>query len=388
MRARYLIVVLSCALALSCSKKQGEHREEKPAPAGSTNEDESEREALPSKVRIADSVIADAKIRTAPATREPLALVLSLPGELAADPDKSARVSSPVAGRIERVDFKEGSQVKKGDLLAQIKIPELGKLRAESSAAGAKAQAARSNADRLRALREQRFASDQDVLNAEAEARALEEESRGLQEQIAAFGGGGGASTLSLRAPVSGVVLSRDAIVGQPVTAEQTIASIADLSELWFLGRVFEKDLARLHVGAQAEVTLNAYPGERFLGAVEYVGRQIDPGSRTVTARVRLTNRDDVLKVGLFGTARVATGEHEAPALVVPTDAIADIAGNSVVFVRQPDGAFEVHPVTPGRIAPGKTEILSGLREGAEVVVEGVFTVKSAVLKSTFGEEE
>lgn len=376
-------------LSAACSKPSAPPREEHEAPPSpSSHADEPEHAELPSKVRLSEKVISEAKIRTAPSTREPLAVMLSLPGEIAPDPDKSARVASPVAGRLERVELKEGSTVKKGDILAVVKIPELGRLRAEALATTAKAKAARANADRLKALQAQRFAADQDVVNAETEAKALEDQVRGINEQLAALGGGASASSLILRAPVSGVVLSRDAIVGQPVTAEQTIASIADLSELWFLGRVFEKDLGRLKTGAACEVTLNAYPNESFRGQVEYIGKQIDPGSRTVTARIRLTNEGELLRIGLFGTARVATDEQSAPVLVVPTDAVTEVAAKPTVFVRQPDGDFELHALTLGRSGPGKVEVLAGLREGEQVVIDGVFTVKSALLKSTFAEEE
>jgi multidrug efflux pump subunit AcrA (membrane-fusion protein) len=96
------------------------------------------------------------------------------------------------------------------------------------------------------------------------------------------------------------------------------------------------------------------------------------------------------VKVGLFGTARVVVGPAEATAkrVVVPLSAVTRVASRDVVFVRQPDGDFELHPVTVGRTAEGRVEILSGLRAGEAVVVEGVFTLKSAILKGTFGEEQ
>jgi cobalt-zinc-cadmium efflux system membrane fusion protein len=197
-------------------------------------------------------------------------------------------------------------------------------------------------------------------------------------------------SELAVRAPVSGVVISRDAVIGQPVTADETIAAIADLSEVLFLGRVFEMDLGRLQTGVRAEVQLNAYPKERFAGSIEYLGRQIDPVARTVTARIRLTNRNDLLRIGLFGTAQVSTAEEQkrGPVLVVSRTALTEIGGKSFVFVRHADDDFELHEVVLGESALGKVEIVSGLREGEQVVVDGVFTLKSAVLKSTIAEEE
>src|SRR5690606_5641081 len=97
-------------------------------------------------------VVEAAKIQTAPVTREVLAVTVALPGELVPDPDKTARVASPVAGRIERIGFREGRAVKAGEVLAVIRVPDLGKIRAEYAARLAKAKAARSNATRLKAL--------------------------------------------------------------------------------------------------------------------------------------------------------------------------------------------------------------------------------------------
>jgi cobalt-zinc-cadmium efflux system membrane fusion protein len=339
-------------------------------------------------------VIEDAKIRTVPVAVESLAPTIDLPGEVASDPDKTARVSALVAGRLESVSFKEGQEVKKGEVLATIRVPELGKAKAAYAATAARAVAARSNADRLQSLATERLAGSQEVLAATAEASALEAEARAADEQLRALGtgtaGGGTASQLALRAPVSGVVVARDAVVGQPITADQTIATIADLNEVWFLARVFEKNLGQIHLGAPADIQLNAYPKDRFQGSVEYLGKQIDPSARTVTARIRLTNRNDLLRIGLFGVAHVGTGENadKRPVLVVSRDAVTEIGGKNVVFVRQPDGDFDVHEVVLGEAALAKVQVVSGLRVGEPVVTDGVFTLKSTVLKSTFSEAE
>lgn len=398
MKTTFTMYLLVTGLAVGCSRnKEPEvketHEGTKPAASSSAHADESEHKALPTRVRLDPAVVVDAKIKTAPVVREVLAATIDLPGEVSSDPDKTARVSALVPGRVESVTFKEGQTVKKGDALLVIKVPELGKAKAAFAATTAKAAAARTNADRLQALAEKRLAANQEVLAAKAEADALEAEARAAEEQLGALGTsttGNAGSQLALRAPVNGVVVSRDAIVGQPVTAQQTLATIADLGEVWFLGRVFEKNLGQVRVGAPAEIQLNAYPKERFNGSVEYLGKQIDPTARTVVARIRLTNRGELLRLGLFGVARVGINEDvkKVPTLVVPRTAVAEIGHKPVVFVRQPDGDFDVHEVTLGEGALGKVEVLSGLREGEQVVVEGAFTVKSAVLKSTFSEDE
>jgi len=382
---------LVCA---GCSERDKESVRARPAaPTAPDHVDEPEHAELPTRVQLSDQVVRDAKLRVAPVQRELLAITLALPGEVVADPDRSARLSSPIDGRIEQVQFREGSAVKKGDVLATILVPDLGKLRTNQASAQARARAARSNAQRLSGLLAARLASEQAYLDAAATAEALELEARAAGEQLAALGLGvlrGDPSTLTLRAPLSGTVVMRAAVVGQPVRADQVLCEIVDLSELWFLGRVFEKDLGRLKLHASAEVQLNAYSKERFLGVVEYVGLQVDPVARTVTARIRITNREERLRVGLFGTAYVSTGGHERveATLVVPRSALTEVAGKQVVFVRQADHDYELHEVVLGDSAAGKVQVITGLREGEQVVVDGVFTLKSAVLKSTLAEDE
>ncbi|MFT3926824.1 MAG: efflux RND transporter periplasmic adaptor subunit [Myxococcales bacterium] len=393
-------VWVSCSLmgllVLGCGRGGTKEPESSSEPEGTAahHKDEPAHEPLPTLIKLAPEVVEAAKIRTAKVAREALVATLSLPGETVADPDRTARVASPVAGRLEQVLFKEGSSVKKGDVLAVIRVPDLGKLRSLAAATEAKARAARANATRLQGLAEKRLASEQMYLDAVAASEALDVEALAARQQLDALGlaaaQSGAPSQLTLRAPLSGTVVSRNAVVGQPITAEEVLADIVDLSEVWFLGRVFEKDLGRLQLDAAAEVQLNAYPGEHFTGKVEYIGRQVDPVARTVTARIRLVNRADLLRVGLFGTAHVALGHAEEleRTLVVPRSALTEVAGKQVVFVRHADQDFELHELSLGQDAAGKVQVLAGLRDGEEVVVEGVFSLKSAVLKHTFAEEE
>lgn len=386
-----LLVLAACQRSKAVEQNTSNAAPSAKPPTSDEHRDEPEHETFPKRVKLSQKVIAEAKIKSAVVGKEVLAITLALPGEVSVDPDRNARVASPVAGRISQVRFKEGSMVKKGDLLVSVRIPDLAKLRAAHAAAASKAATARTNATRLQELAEKGLASNQETLNAKTEADSFEAETRALNEQLGMLGmaSTGGGSELALRAPIAGTVIARAAVVGQPVTTEEIIANIADLSEVWFLGRVFEKDLDNVHTKAKAEVQLNAFPKLRFEGSVEYVGQQIDPVARTVTARIRLSNPDGLLRIGLFGTAHIATGtEQSEPVLVVPRTAVTEISGKSVVFVQQTDGDFELHEVVLGQSNLGKVQVLSGLREGERVVVEGAFTIKSAVLRSSLAEVE
>ena len=367
-----------------------------PAGGPAPHQDEPERhEELPTKVRLPADVVRAAGIRTERAAQDSLPAIVDLTGEIAADPDRSARLAARVPGRIVEVRAKEGDRVKAGQLIAILESPDLARARASLASAEARAGAARLNASRLRSLEAKSLAAGQEVAAATAEATALDAEVAAARQTLAAFGqtvddARGGTARVTIKTPLSGFILSRDAVQGQAVDAEHVIAVVGDLERAYFLGRLFEKDLARVKVGAHAEVRLNAYPREVFEAEIETIGRQIDPAARTVTARIVVRNHADLVKVGLFGTARVVIGPA-APAekhVVVPLSAVTHVANRDVVFVRQPDGDFELHPVTQGRTASGRVEILSGLRAGEDVVVAGAFTLKSTILKGTFGGEE
>jgi cobalt-zinc-cadmium efflux system membrane fusion protein len=368
-----------------------DHDHLKPAASASAGTDGHEHghEELNKRLVVSKEVVDSAGIKVERVQKVALMSALALPGEVSADPDRLARISSPAAGRVEKVSFREGESVKKGAPLVVIRVPEIARVRAAQLSALARAKTARANAVRQRALFAEGLAAEQEALNAETEADAFDIEARSASQQLGALGAGaGGVHSITISAPIDGTVVSRDAVVGQPAVADQVLGTVANLGEVWFLARVFEKDLGQLTIGAAADVHLNAYAGEHFHGTVEYIGQQIDPVARTVTARVRLENPKGLLRLGLFGTCQVSTGsgDRAGAKLVVGHESVTEVGGKPVVFVREEDGAFELHEVTLGREALGKVEILAGLREGEEVVTTGVFSLKSMVLKGSFAE--
>lgn len=397
-----LVSLLSAALIVSmsltgCKKNLPAAQTSAAAPAASPQHDDEPavHEDLPNKVRLSAEVLSAAAIRTAAVTKKPLPATVELTGELVADPDRTTRVAARIPGRIVEVRFKEGERVKAGAVLAVMESAELARVRATFAAAQARSQSAQKNAERLGNLAQTGLAADQELAGATAEARALQAEAGAAQRTLQSLGLslaelGQSGSRFEIHARIEGFIVSRNAITDQTVTADHVLAEIVNLDRAYFLGRLFEKNLERVQAGVPAEVRLNAYAKEIFLGKVESIGKQLDPIARTVIARIAIDNRNDLLKVGLFGVARVTSNnvEPEESTLVVPLNAVTQIADRDVVFVQHPDSDFEVHKVTLGRTASGQVQILSGLRAGEQVVVEGVFTLKSAVLKSTFGEED
>lgn len=388
-----MLLVLGCAKSTSSAPASPSASEAEGQESGGHKDEREEHAELPRRVRLTDQVVAAAGIKTAPATAQSLPATVDLTGEITADPDHAARITARTSGRIVEVHFKEGDRVQAGALLVVLESADISRTRAELRSVQARAQAAQQNATRLEALSRSGLAAGQEVATAQAEAAALAATAAASQRTLVAAGakeGEPGLARLEVRAPIAGAILQRNAIQGQTVEVGHLFADLADLQTAYFVGRLFEKHLARVQVGAKADVRLNAYPGEVFQGTVERIGQQLDPLARTVVARIAIQNRNELLKVGLFGKARVTVPDvaPQRSQLVVPLDAVVRVAQDDVAFVRQPDGHFEIHPLKLGRSAAGQVEVISGLRVGEQVVVQGAFSLKSVFLKNTFGEEE
>lgn len=379
--------------AAATAPQEDHNKETKESPL---HQDEpKEHEPIPSRIRLQSSVLAAAKIRTEKVLSKALPMTLEAPGEVAADPDRSVRVTARVPGRISTVLFKEGLRVQTGALLAIIDSAELARTASTYTSAAARVLAAQKNAARLESLTTKGLAGNQELLEAQTQAQVLQAEAQAARRSLLSFGLSDAqlsniGARFELRAPLTGYAMNRSAVIGQTVPAEHILCDLIDLDHAYFIARLYEKNLARVRPGQTAEVRLNAYPDAVFVGIVESVGKQLDATARTVVTRIAITNKDDLLKVGLFGKARISLGDEreQGRGLVVPLSAVTRIADRDVVFVRQPDEHFEVHPVTLGPSASGEVQVLSGLREGEQVVTEGVFTLKGAILKSTFAEEE
>jgi len=390
-RAHLLIGLL---LAAGCSRPPPAPP---PAPGASTPaphaDDDRAHEDLPRVIRLTPQVVKDARVRVAPAELGALPETVTLNGRTAPDPDHVAMLGARLSGRIERVKAREGDPVKAGEALLVISSPALARARAEYAAAAAKAGAARENARRLRALAAQRLGAAQDATAAAAEATAAEAERDGLAQVIAGMGAplraGRDPAVVTIASPIAGQVIHRDAVAGQVVDAARTLMTVADLSTVWFEAQLFEKDLAAVKEGAPAEVRLNGYPDRVYTGKVARLSAEVDPRSHTLTARVVLDAPDANVRLGLFGTARISReAGRAAPRLRVPLSAVTEVGRKQVVFVRQPNGDYVMHAVTLGASAGGVVEVLAGLEKGEQVVVQGVHTLKSAVLKANLQDED
>ena len=181
--------------------------------------------------------------------------------------------------------------------------------------------------------------------------------------------------TLTLRAPASGVVLERRVTEGQAFGAGEALYTLADLSRVWVDVDVRESDAAALRVGTGADIEIAGYPGQQIKGHVAFVYPTADPATRTVRARVEVSNGDGRLRPGAYVTTRLSTPMRRA--LTVPASAVVRTGERALVFVDMGGGRLMPHDVETGRIAGELVEVLAGLEPGQRVVTSAQYLLES-----------
>ncbi|HEY7216389.1 MAG TPA: efflux RND transporter periplasmic adaptor subunit [Thermoanaerobaculia bacterium] len=372
------------------AKTESEHAKE--AAAGGEEHAGAEEEAGEGMLAVDPEVLRDLKLTTFAAELRSGGEGVTALGELKVNEQAYAEVGAPISARVVRLIAAPGQHVRRGQSLAELQSVELGQARAQRTAAHARAELARKTVERKRGLAAERIVSRGELQRAEADAAEAEAELRAAAASVSALGvgvgsGNGDLSGFALLSPLSGTVLERTAVQGQMADPSRPLFRIADLSRLWLVVQSPERDAVKVRTGSAAEISLAAIPGQKFRGNVDWVGRVVDPHSRTVPVRVVLPNEGGTLKPGMFATAWLATGGEGERVVAVPSTALQRMADRWVVFLPRGEGRFEVRPVERGRDLGNEVAIVSGLQPGERVVNEGAFVLRAEAEKKEGGGE-
>lgn len=314
---------------------------------------------------------------------------------------KLIHVSPRIEGKAVTVGAELGDHVKPGDVLALLDSIELGTKKSAFRQARTTLLVNKANYEREKRLFEQQISSEKEYLDAKgaylqslasykAAVESLELVGLSHQDIDAIITNKAGhqhpLSTFPLVAPQAGTIIARHITPGEMIAPQDKPFTIADLSTVWVLLDVYEKDLAGVRVEADVRITVNAYPGETFRGAVVYLGNVVNPDTRTVEARVEIPNPDGRLRPGMFARASIASSSSKGKkALAVPQDAIQRMEEQPVAFVEEQPGRYQKHAVTLGSENAPYVEVLTGLQEGERVVTKGSFYLKSVLLGEKLG---
>lgn len=314
------------------------------------------------------------------------------PGKIELDPGRLSRVALPVPGRINRVLVGLGDAVSVGQPILLVESNEVSGImsalrQASANLSQATATLAKSQADlaRSRDLFADRAIAEKDVLAAEAtvvQSKAAVEQAQATRDEamrkleLLGLKPGSMEQRVTVRAPVPGKVVELTAASGDFRSDTNTpVMAIADLSMVWVAADVSEDRIRLIRVGETVEISLAAFPGERFTGRVRKIADTVDPQTRTVKVRAELANPSGRYKPEMFASIRHVHGY--APLPVVPRGAVLQQQNDNTVFVERAPGEFEEVPVVIAWQDAARVAIRSGIKAGDRVVVDGITQLKA-----------
>ena len=317
---------------------------------------------------------------------------LRVPGIVNADEYREVHVTSLVGGVIKQVPVVLGDRVKRGQPLAVVFSSELAEAETQYLSDLAELEADHKKLVRTQTLVKLGAASQQEEEDVTAMHAAHESRVRAALEKLKLLGASDRQiaalkqaeqidPNFILPAPINGVVLARTANLGLVVTTAQELFTVADLSTVWIMASINEKDFASVRVGTAASITAPAYPGRLWKGRVTYIQPQVDPSTRTAQARIEVANPHEDLRIDMY--TDVDFTSLGAPGPVVPEAAVQSIGARRFVFlpVKDNDGSFALREVRLGSATSGYYSVLEGLKVNDDVVAEGSFILKAEALR-------
>jgi membrane fusion protein, heavy metal efflux system len=349
-------------------------------------------------ITVAPEVIQRAGIRIEPVGEQVSSETASsamTTGIVQANAYRATPVVSLVGGILRRVNVELGQGVSRGQTMAVVFSDELAQAQSRYLTAQADLEEHHKHHARTVKLVEIGAASREELEQATTKLRSSESELASQRQRLLLLGlspqrisslksAEQVSSEVSLPSPVSGTVIARSANPGEVIQADKEILRIADLSSIWVIGQVYEKDLGLIKVGSGASISSEAYPGRVFRGQVSYVDPTLDPATRTAQVRIELANPGQTLKIGMYVNVAFATlGGTESAVAVVSSSAVQNINNQQVVFValNEPN-VFAMRPVRLGPEANGRYPVLEGISVGDRIVTEGSFLLRAEWLKS------
>jgi len=324
------------------------------------------------------------------AKRQSFAEIITATGKVEANADRIAHISPRISGQIVFVSASLGDRVTAGQTLVTLKSLEMAEAANRSRLSKTKLALAQANMRRIRTLVEKKIVARKELLQAETDYKLAQTELQNDQERLSLYGAAGSTlrgssskkTTLMVPAPISGTITEKHAIIGELSDPSKSLFTVVDLSSIWIVVDIYEKDLAKVHKGQAATVTVDAYPDVKMTGRVTYLADVLDATTRTLKARVEVANPDRKLKPEMFARIELTPPANSVITLVVPEDALQEIDGKRVLFVTdEKQENFRPEAVETGRSSGGMVEIVSGIKEGNRYAVKGSFILKSELKK-------
>ena len=303
-----------------------------------------------------------------------------LTGRVVWDEERTVRVFTPFAGRIETIRVKVGDRVRTGQVLATIGSPDFGQAQAELHKAEVDSALTEKSLARQRELLAHGVAAEKDVQSAEADFLRAKAELGRVRARAAFYGADGAGQRFPLRTPLSGVVIEKNVNPGQEVRPDQMTSNmpalfvVTDPTRLWVQLDATEHDLGLLRAGQTVSLRTPAYPDETFAARVESISDFIDPVTRAVKVRATVDNPERKLKGEMFVVAEIR--DEQRRSLMIPAASTFLVGAKHYAFVEQQTGQFTRIEVGVGKEINGWVIVTSGIHAGQRIVSSGALLLE------------
>lgn len=376
-----VLILLTLATCQSCGK-------ELPAVTG-----EPDKARAAGAVTLSEEKLRAAGIETSTVSLQNASIPLQATAAIELNGNLVSKIGSRVAGRVARILAIQGERVRAGQVLAYIDTVELDQTWAEYRKAKARQDLAVADLRREEILLEKKVTPEKDVLKARREVKEAEAEVVYAKDRLCLLGvdwtkleeqrnGSTIRPLIPIVSPIAGAVIERTVTQGEMVNPDKTLFTVADLSTLWVLIDIYERDLVRIKVGTEARLSVAALPEKIFQGTISYLSDVLDEKTRTVKARVTVRNAHGLLRPGMFANVSL---ERTVPQkmVMIPEQAVLIEGNERYVFVQLSPNTFKRKSITVGSTHGGQVGITDGLREGEVIAVRGTFSLKSELAKGS-----
>ncbi len=345
----------------------------------------------PDTLTLSESAVEQSGIRVELVAHGTFQTHRDFPGTIKPNENALAEITALVRGRLVEVDADLGKNVEAGERLAVLYSKDLGLAQSAFLKAHAKLNVAEHAFNRAEFLLKEKVIGKGEFQRREGDLVSARAEAKEAQNHLKLLGMADKniaeikrtqeiQSYVPIVAPFAGRIIQRNVTAGEVVETMEKLFTVADLSKVWVLADVPEKDIGFIqHRGEDSgsvDVQVSAYPGESFRGKLAYMGDVLDPATRTMRVRVEVPNLDGRLKPEMFATVRVFS-KPEPNAIVIPKAAVQQDRGEPVVFVRLNPQQFGRRVIHIAEQNGEHVHVREGLAEGEEVVVAGAYVLKS-----------
>jgi RND family efflux transporter MFP subunit len=340
-------------------------------------------------ITLSDEAAQRAGISVTPVRVSTVASSIRLAGVVEPNAYRQVVVAPLVSGRVTQVRVVLGDNVVKGEPLVNVYSPELAEVQTRFLSMRAEFQAVEQEMTRTTRLAEIGAASKQELerIHAEHVRHRTEVESARARLQLLGMtpqqierltGSGEVAATTTVTAPIAGVVTARTANPGTTVDPASPLVTLVDLSTVWIMGDLYERDFSVVRVGTPAVVTTTAFPDVKIPGKIAYIEPQVRSETRTASIRIEVPNPGQRLRLGMYADVEVDS-PRATPQLLIPRSAVQNVADRTVVYLKDPSGTgrFIEREVRLGPASQDQVPVLSGLTAGDAVVSAGSFFLRA-----------